>query len=162
MKPFLRSQLERYAQRHGELDFLLSREDIMSDMSQFLKLSREHAEVTVIAGRYARLLQRESDLAAAREMLADPDMADMAQEEIASAEAELSQLEAELQRLLLPRDPDDKRNAFLEIRAGTGGDESACLPPTCCACTPATPNARAGKPKSSANRRANSAATRRW
>ena len=51
MKPFLRSQLERYAQRHGELDFLLSREDIMSDMSQFLKLSREHAEVTVIAGR---------------------------------------------------------------------------------------------------------------
>ena len=64
MKPFLRSQLERYAQRHGELDFLLSREDIMSDMSQFLKLSREHAEVTVIAGRYARLLQRESDLAA--------------------------------------------------------------------------------------------------
>ena len=125
MKPFLRSQLERYAQRHGELDFLLSREDIMSDMSQFLKLSREHAEVTVIAGRYARLLQRESDLAAAREMLAEPDMADMAQEEIASAEAELSQLDAELQRLLLPRDPDDKRNAFLEIRAGTGGDESA-------------------------------------
>ena len=125
MKPFLRSQLERYAQRHGELDFLLSREDIMSDMSQFLKLSREHAEVTVIAGRYARLLQREADLAAAREMLAEPDMADMAQEEIASAEAELSQLDAELQRLLLPRDPDDKRNALLEIRAGTGGDESA-------------------------------------
>jgi peptide chain release factor 1 len=125
MKPFLRSQLERYAQRHGELDFLLSREDIMSDMSQFLKLSREHAEVTVIAGRYARLLQREADLAAAREMLAEPDMADMAQEEIASAEAELRQLDAELQRLLLPRDPDDKRNAFLEIRAGTGGDESA-------------------------------------
>jgi len=125
MKPFLRSQLERYAQRHGELDFLLSREDIMSDMSQFLKLSREHAEVTVIAGRYARLLQREADLAAAREMLAEPDMVDMAQEEIASAEAELSQLDAELQRLLLPRDPDDKRNAFLEIRAGTGGDESA-------------------------------------
>ena len=125
MKPFLRIQLERYAQRHGELDFLLSREDIMSDMSQFLKLSREHAEVTVIAGRYARLLQREADLAAAREMLAEPDMADMAQEEIASAEAELSQLDAELQRLLLPRDPDDKRNAFLEIRAGTGGDESA-------------------------------------
>ena len=125
MKPFLRSQLERYAQRHGERDFLLSREDIMSDMSQFLKLSREHAEVTVIAGRYARLLQREADLAAAREMLAEPDMADMAQEEIASAEAELSQLDAELQRLLLPRDPDDKRNAFLEIRAGTGGDESA-------------------------------------
>ena len=125
MKPFLRSQLERYAQRLSELDFLLSREDIMADMEQFLKLSREHAEVSVIAGRYARLLQRESDLVAARDLLADPDMADMARDEIASAEAELLTLDAELQRLLLPRDPDDARNAFLEIRAGTGGDESA-------------------------------------
>ncbi len=125
MKPFLRSQLERYAQRLSELDFLLSREDIMADMDQFLRLSREHAEVSVVADRYARLLQRESDLAAARELLADPDMADLAQDEVASAEAELLTLDAELQRLLLPRDPDDARNAFLEIRAGTGGDESA-------------------------------------
>ncbi|MGL4808998.1 MAG: peptide chain release factor 1, partial [Giesbergeria sp.] len=74
---------------------------------------------------YARYLQREADLGAARDMLADPDMADMAQEEITACEAELAQLEDELQRLLLPKDPDDARNAFLEIRAGTGGDESA-------------------------------------
>ncbi len=125
MKPFLRSQLERYAQRLEELDFLLSREDIMSDMAQYRTISREHAEVTQIAGRYARYRQREADLAGAREMLADPDMAEMAQEEVAEAEAELLQLEDELQRLLLPKDPDDARNAFLEIRAGTGGDESA-------------------------------------
>ncbi|GKS74608.1 peptide chain release factor 1 [Acidovorax sp. SUPP950] len=125
MKPFLRTQLERYAQRLEELDFLLSREDIMSDMAQYRIISREHAEVTQIAGRYARHQQREADLAGAREMLADPDMAEMAQEEIAAAEAELAQLEEELQRLLLPKDPDDARNAFLEIRAGTGGDESA-------------------------------------
>ncbi|GKS83331.1 peptide chain release factor 1 [Acidovorax sp. SUPP1855] len=125
MKPFLRTQLERYAQRLEELDFLLSREDIMSDMAQYRTISREHAEVTQIAGRYARHQQREADLAGAREMLADPDMAEMAQEEIAAAEAELAQLEEELQRLLLPKDPDDARNAFLEIRAGTGGDESA-------------------------------------
>ena len=125
MKPFLRSQLERYAQRLGELDFLLSREDIMSDMAQYRRISVEHAEVTQIAGRYARYQQREADLAGAREMLADPDMAEMAQEEITSAEAELVALEDELQRLLLPKDPDDARNAFLEIRAGTGGDESA-------------------------------------
>ncbi|MDA8456593.1 peptide chain release factor 1 [Acidovorax sp. GBBC 3334] len=125
MKPFLRSQLERHAQRLEELDFLLSREDIMSDMAQYRTISREHAEVTQVAGRYARYRQREADLAGAREMLEDPDMADMAQEEIASAEAELVQLEDELQRLLLPKDPDDARNAFLEIRAGTGGDESA-------------------------------------
>jgi peptide chain release factor 1 len=125
MKTFLRNQLERYAQRLGELDFLLSREDIMGDMAQYRLISREHAEVTQVAGRYARYQQREADLAGAREMLADPDMAEMAQEEITSAEAELVALEDELQRLLLPKDPDDARNAFLEIRAGTGGDESA-------------------------------------
>ena len=128
MKPFLQNQLERYARRLGELDFLLSREDIMGDMAQYRVLSREHAEVTQIAGRYARWCQRSSDLAGAQEMLDDPemaDMADMAQEEIASAQAELLTLENELQRLLLPKDPQDARNAFVEIRAGTGGDESA-------------------------------------
>jgi peptide chain release factor 1 len=97
----------------------------MADMRQFLALSREHNEVTQIAGRYARYRQREADLAAARELTGDPEMADMAAEEITSAEADLAQLEGELQRLLLPKDPDDARNAFLEIRAGTGGDESA-------------------------------------
>ncbi|WP_295856486.1 peptide chain release factor 1 [uncultured Xylophilus sp.] len=125
MKTFLRQQLERYALRLQELDFLLSREDIMGDMEQYRTLSREHAEVTQVAGRYARYRQCEADLASARELLADPDMAEMAQDEIASAEAELPRLEDELQRLLLPKDPDDVRNAFLEIRAGTGGDESA-------------------------------------
>ena len=125
MKPFLRSQLERYALRLDELNFLLSREDIMADMKQYRNISKEYAEVTQLAGRFARYKQREADLAGAREMLDDPDMAEMAQEEIATAETELTQLEDELQRLLLPKDPDDERNAFVEIRAGTGGDESA-------------------------------------
>ena len=125
MKTFLRQQLERYLQRLEELDFLLSREDIMADMSQYRVLSREHAQVTQVAGRYQRYKQVESDLAAAREMLEDPDMAEMAREEIISGEAELQKLADELQRLLLPQDPDNARNAFLEIRAGTGGDESA-------------------------------------
>jgi peptide chain release factor 1 len=125
VKPFLRQQLERYLQRLEELDFLLSREDIMADMSQYRVLSREHAQVTQVAGRYQRYKQIESDLAGAREMLEDPDMAEMAREEIAGGEAELQKLADELQRLLLPQDPDNTRNAFLEIRAGTGGDESA-------------------------------------
>ena len=125
MQDFLRQQLERYAQRLEELDFLLSREDIMGDMKQYRAISREHADVTAIAGRYARYRQREADLAAARDMLDDPDMADMAREEIGGAEAELIQLQDDLQRLLLPKDPDDARDAYLEIRAGTGGDESA-------------------------------------
>jgi peptide chain release factor 1 len=129
MKPFLRQQLARYTDRLGELEFLLSREDIMKDMSQFLALSREHTEVAAVASRWARYQQREADLAAAQELLRssaeDADMAAMAQEEIAGASAELAQLETELQRMLLPKDPDDARNAFVEIRAGTGGDESA-------------------------------------
>jgi peptide chain release factor 1 len=125
MKPFLRQQLARYADRQGELEFLLSREDIMKDMEQFLKLSREHTDVSAVSGRWARYQQRESDLASAEEMKSDPDMAEMAEEEITSATAELAQLEAELQRMLLPKDPDDARPAFVEIRAGTGGDESA-------------------------------------
>lgn len=125
MKPFLRTQLERFAQRLEELDFLLSREDIMGDMQKYRSISREHADVTAVAGRYARYQQCEADIATAREMLDDPDMAEMAQEEIANGEQELVKLEDELQRLLLPKDPDDARPAYVEIRAGTGGDESA-------------------------------------
>ncbi len=129
MKSFFRQQLERYATRQGELEFLLSREDIMKDMEQFLALSREHTEVAAVAGRWARYRQRESDLAAANDLLAgsqdDPEMAAMAREEVDAASNELAQLETELQRMLLPKDPDDGRNAFMEIRAGTGGDESA-------------------------------------
>ena len=125
MKLFLRQQLARYTDRQGELEFLLSREDIMKDMEQFLKLSREHTDVSAVASRWARYQQREADLASAEEMKSDPDMAEMADEEITLATAELAQLEAELQRMLLPKDPDDARPAFVEIRAGTGGDESA-------------------------------------
>ena len=88
MKPFLRQQLARYADRQGELEFLLSREDIMKDMEQFLKLSREHTDVAAVAGRWSRYQQRESDLASAQDMKSDPDMAEMAEEEIASATAE--------------------------------------------------------------------------
>ena len=128
MKLFLRQQLDRYADRLGELEFLLSRQDIMKDMTQFLVLSREHSDVAAVAGRWLRYQQRESDLVAAQDLLDgtvdDADMVAMADEEIETASAELAQLETELQRMLLPKDPDDARPAFVEIRAGTGGDES--------------------------------------
>jgi peptide chain release factor 1 len=94
-------------------------------MKAFRDLSKEHAEVTPTAGRYSRYSQIEKDIEGAKEMLLDADMAEMAREEIAQGEAELIQIETELQRLLLPKDPDDERAAFIEIRAGTGGDESA-------------------------------------
>ena len=125
MKPFLRQQLERYPVRLQELDFFLSQPDVVSDMDRFRSLTREHAEVSEVAARFEAFLHRERDLAGAKEMLDDPDMENMAQEEIAEAEQDIAALEEELQRLLLPKDPDDTRNAFLEIRAGTGGDESA-------------------------------------
>ena len=127
MKPFMRAQLERSVQRLSELDFLLSREDIMQDMTQFLVLSREHAEVVALVTPYQKWLQLGQDLVAAQTMLqeADPELQTMAQEEIASAEPAILAIESQLQRMLLPKDPDDARNAFVEIRAGTGGDESA-------------------------------------
>jgi peptide chain release factor 1 len=125
MKPFLRQQLERYPVRLQELDFFLQQPDVAGDMERFRALTREHAEVSEVAGRFQEYLQRERDLQAAREMEADPEMAEMAREEIAALEADLPRLEDDLQRLLIPRDPDDVRNTFLEVRAGTGGDEAA-------------------------------------
>ncbi|MBC7436385.1 MAG: peptide chain release factor 1 [Bdellovibrionales bacterium] len=124
MKPFLRQQLDRYATRIHELDFFLQQEDVVKDMDRYRALTREHTEVSEVATQYARFVRREADLAGATAMLDDADMAEMAQEEITAAQADIALLEDELQRLLLPRDPDDARNAFLEIRAGTGGDES--------------------------------------
>jgi peptide chain release factor 1 len=125
MKPFLRQQLERYPVRLQELNFFLQQPDVVSDMERFRSLTREHAEVSEVAGLFEQFRQHESALAQAQEMLQDPEMAEMAREEIASVDAALPALEEELQRLLLPKDPDDVRNTFIEIRAGTGGDESA-------------------------------------
>jgi peptide chain release factor 1 len=125
MKTFVRDTLLRQRARLHELDALLSAPDVVDQMERFRALSREHAEVSTVVEVFNRYLQREADLTSARGMLDDPDMAEMAQEEIHSAEADLERLDAELQQLLLPKDPDDERNAFVEIRAGTGGDESA-------------------------------------
>jgi peptide chain release factor 1 len=125
MKPFLRQQLERYPVRLQELDFFLQQPEIARDMERLRALTREHAEVSDIAGRFERYRQLEAGLAEARLLESDPDMAEMAREEIAALEAQLPAVEEDLQRVLLPRDPDDARNVFIEIRAGTGGDESA-------------------------------------
>ncbi|MFY8104671.1 MAG: peptide chain release factor 1, partial [Ramlibacter sp.] len=125
MKPFLRQQLERYPVRLKELDFFLQQPEVAQDMDRLRALTREHAQVSEVASLYAHYRQREADLASAREMAGDPEMADLAREEVTTLEGELPALEDELQQLLLPRDPDDVRNVFLEIRAGTGGDESA-------------------------------------
>ena len=125
MKDSLRQQFERLALRLNELDATLGDPGIARDMKRFRELTREHAEITGLVEKFRRFEQRERDLVDAQGMLADADMAEMAQQEIAEARADVDRLHTELQTALLPRDPDDARNAFLEIRAGTGGDESA-------------------------------------
>ena len=104
---------------------MLADPEIGADMNRFRELSRERADIEPVALKLAEYERAEGDLETAREMLADPDMKAFAQEEISAAQTALDQLEGELQILLLPKDPNDSRNIFLEIRAGTGGDESA-------------------------------------
>ncbi len=125
MKDSLRQQFQRLALRLAELDATLSDPAVAADMKRYRELSREHAQVQGVVATFRRYEQREHDLASAQELLADPEMAAMAGEEVAAAQDDLTRLHAELQTALLPRDPDDARNAFLEVRAGTGGDESA-------------------------------------
>ncbi|MFN9278563.1 MAG: peptide chain release factor 1 [Betaproteobacteria bacterium] len=125
MKDTLRHQLDRLDLRLAELDASLADSAVASDLQRFRAVSKEQADVAEVVGLYRRYLQREEDLDVAQGLLEEPDMADMAREEIAQAQVDMAQLQTELQAALLPRDPDDERAAFLEIRAGTGGDESA-------------------------------------
>jgi peptide chain release factor 1 len=125
MKDSLRQQLQRLGHRLAELDAHLADPQLGQDINRYRAVAKEQSEAQALVQRYRAYEQREHDLEGAREMLGDPDMAEMAQEEVISAQADLTRLLGEIQQALLPRDPDDARNAFLEIRAGTGGDESA-------------------------------------
>lgn len=121
----MRQQFERLAMRASEIDALLADPGTHAHPKRLRELGQEQAEVGALVSDWQRYQQRERDLAEAQQLLADPDMADMAREEIAAATTELAALEQSLQLALIPKDPDDARNAYLEIRAGTGGDESA-------------------------------------
>lgn len=125
MKDSMRNRLEQLAHRLIEVDALLAEPEIASDMDRFRKISRERSELEPVVTAFNTYQATEADIQAAQEMLSDPDMRDMAEEEIKLGRARIEKLEDELQLLLLPKDPDDGRGVFLEIRAGTGGDESA-------------------------------------
>ena len=125
MKPSLLSKLEQLTQRLEEVGALLNQQNATADMDQYRKLTREHAELEPLVAVHAQWQQAQEDMRAAREMLADAEMKVFAQEELDHAQQRTDQLELELQKMMLPRDPNDERNIFLEIRAGTGGDESA-------------------------------------
>jgi len=117
VNPRLRTKLDHMVGRLGDLNALLAAENATKDMEQFKRLSREHAEVSDVVALFQQYRQAEGDAEAARELELD--------EELKSARAKMERLEAQLQKTLLPKDPNDDRNLFIEVRAGTGGDESA-------------------------------------
>ncbi|SLM63053.1 MULTISPECIES: peptide chain release factor 1 [Dickeya] len=125
MKPSIVAKLEALQERHEEVQALLGEPSVIADMDRFRALSREYAQLTDITQCFRRWQQTQDDLETATLMLDDPEMRDMAQEELKAARAASDELEQQLQVLLLPKDPDDERGCFLEIRAGTGGDEAA-------------------------------------
>lgn len=125
MKASMLKKLDQLAERLDEVNALLAREDATADIDQYRKLSREHAELSPVAEQYGQYRQAQDDLTTAQALLDDPDMKEFAADEIEAARTRLTSLEASLQTLLLPRDPNDDRNLLLEIRAGTGGEESA-------------------------------------
>lgn len=125
MKDSMRHRLERLAHRLIELDALLSEPEIASDMDSFRKLSRERAELDPVVEVFNAYIATEGDLETAQEMMKDAEMREMGEEEYRLAKDRVVELEDELQVLLLPKDPDDGRSVYLEIRAGAGGDESA-------------------------------------
>ena len=125
MKPSLETKLEQLAARLQEIDAILQGEEATRDMDHYRALTRERAEIEPVVVRYREYRAARNDVAAAEELARDPEMREFGEEERASATARVNALEAELERMLLPRDPNDDRNVFLEIRAGTGGDESA-------------------------------------
>ncbi|HEY1990895.1 MAG TPA: PCRF domain-containing protein, partial [Gammaproteobacteria bacterium] len=127
MKDSIRHKLERLAARHEEVGVLLSQPSAAADSNRFRELSQEYARLEPLAQKFQAFTQAEADLGAADEMGEDPDsgIRALAEDERRGARARLEALEPELMKLLLPRDPHDDSNIFLEIRAGTGGDEAA-------------------------------------
>ncbi|MDR0564503.1 MAG: peptide chain release factor 1 [Azoarcus sp.] len=125
MNPTIRDRLDRLVDRLNELDRELGREEATHDMNRFRELSRERAEIEPVVALYRDLRQAEADCATARELLEDPEMRELGESELVKGEQRCAELKESLQRALLPRDPNDGRNLFLEIRAGTGGEEAA-------------------------------------
>lgn len=125
MKASILEKLDSLSERYQEVGELLSDAGIISKQDQFRELSKEYAELEPVVLAYRGYRKVLTELAEAREMLNDPEMRAMAMEEINQSEAIIAPLELDLQRLLLPKDPRDHKNVFLEIRAGTGGDEAA-------------------------------------
>lgn len=125
MKPSIITKLETLNERFEEVQALLSESSVIADQDRFRGLSKEYSQLTDVVKCFCSWKQAQEDIETAQLMLSDPEMGEMAQEEIKEAKEKIEHLESQLQLLLLPKDPNDEYNCFLEIRAGTGGDEAA-------------------------------------
>ena len=125
MKPSIVAKLEALQERHEEVEAMLGDAGVIADQERFRALSREYAQLTDVSQCFRQWQQTQEDIETAEMMLSDLEMREMAQEELKEARAASEALEQQLQVLLLPKDPDDERNCYLEVRAGTGGDEAA-------------------------------------
>jgi peptide chain release factor 1 len=127
MKPSIQTKLENLGERFEEITALLSRPEVQNDQNQYRSLGQEYAQIEPLVACYKIYQENETNLESAREMAkdSDPELREMAKEELNDAESQREELEQQLQILLLPKDPNDNRNVFLEVRAGTGGDEAA-------------------------------------
>ncbi len=125
MKTSIVAKLEALQERHEEVEAMLGDAGVIADQDRFRALSREYAQLGDVTHCFRQWQQVQEDLDTAEQMLDDPEMRDMAQEELKEARSKSEALEQQLQMLLLPRDPDDERHCFIEVRAGTGGDEAA-------------------------------------
>jgi peptide chain release factor 1 len=125
MKATIAAKLGQLSARFEEITHLLASEGVTRDLDNYRKLSREHAEIGPVVELFSAYRRTLADIQSAQDMTADLEMRELAETEVRQGRERLTALESELQRLLLPKDPNDERNIFLEIRAGTGGDESA-------------------------------------
>ncbi|PKH26433.1 peptide chain release factor 1 [Enterobacterales bacterium CwR94] len=125
MKSSIVAKLEALQDRHEEVEAMLGDATVIADQDRFRALSREYAQLADVTKCFRQWQQVQEDIETAQMLLDDPEMRDMAQEELKEARGQEDALEQQLQVLLLPRDPDDERNCFIEVRAGTGGDEAA-------------------------------------
>ena len=125
MKLSMKNKLETLSKRIDELNISLSTEGATKDMERYKKISKEHSDIQPIVNIYQKFIEVSKDVEDAKEMLSDSEMKVFAQDEIESGRLKIEQIEEDLQKLLIPKDPNDEKNIFLEIRAGAGGDESA-------------------------------------
>jgi peptide chain release factor 1 len=125
MKPSIAAKLDALDKRLREIDAQLSDPEVTGNLDNYRKLSQERAEISPVVGAFGEYRKAEADVAAAEEMARDAAMRDFGEEEVKSGKARMAALEDEIQKMLLPRDPNDDKNLFLEVRGGTGGDESA-------------------------------------